>query len=363
MSKSLLVRMEIPINPHGFDESRFADTSITFHEWLPLESDQSIVVHDDQMTLTFWINMDCVMTVAGIDEEDIPRHQNIEVGKIFADVKVEDVSDELADFIARTDYYQRGPDQHTPEEKRLIPEYGQLGERVYRFTLERLNQLLSYVRGDKGQYWLENHPVDPEQMGGIFTRFKARVKVEETDWTPWEPTQLGGVFRVQMADTKRYIGKDDWQRIGEFVNASRRPELVGELLAGAEALAASGRRRGALTEAVTALEVAVSRFAKNPYANKEFGSQFAERLNLDSLQSQNARLGSTSTLSYLFPLIFTEDQMPTDVLKGCQAAIAQRQNVVHKGARDVAENKLSSHLSSIRRMCSILDKYSGEVQS
>jgi hypothetical protein len=358
MSKDLLVRMTIPIDPHVFMETDFyMGTAITFHQWLPLASDQSIVVSEDRMSLTFWINMDCVRTVSDVKKDDIPRHSNIAVNRIFADVKITGVPDDLGDFIAHTDYYRRSPDDHTPEEKRLIPEYERLGKQVYVFTLERLNRLLSFVRSYKGQYWLEDYAVDPDQMGSVFTKFKARVKVEDSHWTRWHPTQLGGIIKVGPGGSERYISAEDWLRISEFVTSSGKADLVGELLAGAESLAESGRRRSALTEAVTALEVAVSRFAQQPYANSEFGSKFAKRLNLDSLKNQHARLGLSATANYLLPLLFTEDQMPTDVLNGCQEAIAQRQSVVHQGQRDVNESKLYFYLRSIRAMCSILREY------
>jgi hypothetical protein len=231
---------------------------------------------------------------------------------------------------------------------------------VYVFTLERLNRLLSFVRSYKGQYWLEDYAIDLDQMGSDFTRFRARVTVEDSDWTRWVPTQLGGIFKVSGMGRRRAIRAEDWPRISEFVASSGKADLVGELLAGAESLADSGHRRGALTEAVTALEVAVSRFAQDPYANSEFGSTFAERLNLDSLKNQHDRLGLSATIYYLLPLLFTEDQMPTDVLKGCQEAIVQRQNVVHQGQRDVDERKLYQYLRSIRSMCSILRKSTQE---
>lgn len=256
------------------------------------------------------------------------------------------------------DYYRRSPDDHTQEEKRLIPEYEALGKRVYLFTLERLNRLLSFARSEKGQYWVEGHPIDPRQMGSVFTRFHAWVKTAGSDWNQWTPTQLGGIFDVQMLDTSRYIMREDWEQVVEFTSSSGKPSLVRELLAGAEALANSGHRRSALAEAMTALEVAISRFSRSPDADSEFGSLFAERLGLDSLKGQIRRLGLTATLNYLFPLIFPEDQLPIEVLRSCQEANTQRQNVVHEGQRDVDERKLNLYLRAIRKMCSILDKYS-----
>lgn len=347
MSKDLWVQMAIPIRGH-----------VEFHKWLPLESGDFIVVNDGDMTLTFWFAKDCWFTVKDWDLADLPNIVNVKVSTIFADVSIKDVSDDLADFIVHTDYYRRASDSYTQEEKRLMQQYEQLGERVHVLTLGRLNRLLSFVRSEKGQYWLEEYPVDPGQRADQFTRFNAQVKSEDSEWNRWVPTITTTIRGAQLPDETRLIDRDDWSRIRKFVVASGDPDLVGELLARAELLAKSGHRRSALTEAVTALEVAISRFSQNPDAGSEFGSHFAERLNLSSLKGQVGRLGLTGTLRYLFPLIFPEDQLPTEILRPCQEAIGQRQNVVHQGQRDVDERKLNLFLHSIRQMCSILGEYS-----
>jgi hypothetical protein len=51
--------------------------------------------------------------------------------------------------------------------------------------------------------------------------------------------------------------------VKEYVRSLKRPPLVRQLLAGAEALVEQGHGRAALTEAVTALEVAIHEFAKS----------------------------------------------------------------------------------------------------
>ncbi len=346
MSKDLFIEMVVPV-----------PKQLVFHKWLPLENDDFIVVNEGNISLTFWFTMDCWFTVKDWDREDIPNMVNINVLVILASVKIKDVPNDLADFILHSDYARRSPTNYTQEEN-LIQEYERLGERLYLLTVERLNRLLSYVRSEKGQYWLEDYPIEPRRMGYYFSRFKARVKTKNSsEWILWRPT-LTDTIQSQLPDETRLIDRNDWMQVREFVSSSGKPDLVGELLAGAEALANSGHRRGALTEAMTALEVAISRFSRSPDADSEFGSLFAGRLGLDSLKGQISRLGLTATLNYLFPLIFPEDQLPTEILRSCQEANTQRQNVVHEGQRDVDERKLNLYLRAIRQMCSTLDKYS-----
>lgn len=96
MSKDLLVRMEIPISPRGDDD--FLGPTITFNQWLPLDKDDFITIREENMLLTLWFTMDSWLTVGDRTEEDLPKQVNVNVHKIFADMQIEGVLDELADF-------------------------------------------------------------------------------------------------------------------------------------------------------------------------------------------------------------------------------------------------------------------------
>jgi hypothetical protein len=59
-------------------------------------------------------------------------------------------------------------------------------------------------------------------------------------------------------------------------------------------------------------------------------------------------------LGYVFPIIFTEDQMPGGILTECQKGNAARNEVVHNQRREFKEHVLHSWLTAIRKMCDIL---------
>ena len=128
-------------------------------------------------------------------------------------------------------------------------------------------------------------------------------------------------------------------------------------MASAEELAGIAHRRASLVEAVTALEVAVAAFARMPDAQTAFGSKLANRMRLQSLESEISQLELSSAIKYLFPVIFTEEQLPTEVLRGCQESVEQRQSVVHNGQRNVDRVKLQMYLTSRRSAYSILGSY------
>ena len=152
-----------------------------------------------------------------------------------------------------------------------------------------------------------------------------------------------------------HIRADEWRDIRDFVVSSRRPPLARTLLAGAETLAADGHSRSALTEAVTALEVALYAFARNPAAERAFGPMLAKRMGIGTLHQQVEHLGLSGSVRYLLPVLLPDSVLPEDVLEGCRAAIDQRQTVVHQGQRDVPTGALRSSLRAVRSLCDILD--------
>lgn len=79
-------------------------------------------------------------------------------------------------------------------------------------------------------------------------------------------------------------------------------------------------------------------------------------MGIRSLAKQVEHIGLTGTINYLFPVIFTEEQVSTELLQGCREAIEQRGNVVHGGQREVNDERLLYFLASIRKICVLLEK-------
>jgi len=243
-----------------------------------------------------------------------------------------------------------------------VGEYKSLAEKVYTLSLKYYNRLIAHLRTQPGQYWLQEYPINLNIMVSDLTNFGAKAKTPgDTEWVKFRGTQ--SLLYVIMSDTRleeeRYIGsRDIWQTAQEFVNSVSITKLVWEILARADYLASIGHSRSALTEAATALEVAVFQFARSADNNKTFGSILAKRMNIQGLEKQVRHLGFSGTINFLFPVIFSEEQVSSVLLRVCQEAIQQRQNVVHNGQREVDKVKLRHYLFSIRSMCKYLDKLS-----
>ena len=163
-----------------------------------------------------------------------------------------------------------------------------------------------------------------------------------------------------MTPEEKYLTEGEWESVREFVASTCRTPLVGELLAGAEQLEGNGYSRSALTEAVTALEVAISDFGSSQSANEKLASTYSKRLGIGSLKKQIERMGLSGTVKYLLPLILPETMLPTRIIAGCQEAVTLRQNVVHNGQRNVDAVAVRKGILNIKECCKILDEFTKE---
>tara|TARA_R110002072_G_scaffold96366_23_gene212015 strand:- start:1562 stop:2332 length:771 start_codon:yes stop_codon:yes gene_type:complete len=230
-------------------------------------------------------------------------------------------------------------------------EYEHLGRSILQAVLNRVNRLIVFARVVKGQYWLLGYPLDLNRLDSYFQSFEAVGYIDEGKRFRFQPG-AGDCIRISMPPEMKYIKEGEWNEVEQFVQGQYRPSMVLELLAGAQQLAGNGYPRSALTEAVTALEFAVSDFSRSDKCNEALGAKYGPRMGVDRLHKQVERMGLSGTVRYLLPLLLPEDSLPENILKGCRDAIDARQNVVHNGQREI---KNVEHLiSSIEACCKIL---------
>jgi hypothetical protein len=342
----LLVHLKIPIPT----EPLVGAPALTFASWLPIGDSQSVNVEQDRIALKLWFDITTTWWASQPKEEDLPHMVYVLAHRVFADAAVCDVPDDLLQYMAQRDF-TRAP---TPEEQPLQQRYDEVAERLLTLVLQTLNRLLSYVRSRKGQYWLSEYPIDSGRMSSYYVHFKAQARSGHGPWFRFGPSGVNP-RHIELVPEERYVSRDEWDEIRSFVRGVARTPLARTLLAGAESLAASGQSRSALTEAVTALEIALYAFARHPNAEQAFGPLLAQRISVPSLRHQVEHMGLTGSISYLLPAILPESVLPQQVIQGCQVAIAQRQSVLHQGQRDVQTETLWTSLAAIRRMCDLLE--------
>ena len=358
----IAIRLEIPFSPNEHDFS-FPQ----FSHWLPLEEDQVLIADRDGIMVRLWFAPDCLLgsersALERGGQAELEKWVNIRVHKIYADVALKGISDELAQFIYENrDWPRRGPDSIPADDlsERLKEEYVKLGQQVLEAVVGAVNRFISYFRVHGGQYWLRQRQLDYDRMRSDFTEFRARARIEAQDWFNFEPPSTD-TLRVHMGGEERYVPIEDWPQVAEFVQGRSRPDLVLELLTNSELLQDEGYRRSAITEGVAALEAATSRFSESPKLNDLRGTELARRMDTPRLRSQVEHMGFSGTWRYLVPLLFGAEVLPSDLLDRCQRVIEIRNNIMHGGQRDVNEATLRPLLHAVRKTCTILARFTDD---
>jgi len=284
-----------------------------------------------------------------ITEAELPKWTNVSAYVVKVLATLDGVTQQLSEHM-RT---RRGSWSVMPEKESLDAEYHALGRRLYLAILTILNRLIAYARSERGQYWLIEHRIDANLVPSFFAECKAQATVDGAQPFAFRPPGPM-VITMNPGDDWRVIRSADWEAAATFVTSKRRPDLVSSILAGAEEHSSAGHHRAALTEAVTALEIAVSRFASSPNADLAFGATMAKRLATAALRTQVKHMGLTGSVRYLLPVVIPESALPSDVLQKCQEALTVRQAVVHDGQRQVESQWLGRALQAIRELCRIL---------
>ena len=344
-------------------QSRFTipmerDRLLTFREWLPLRNEDALRVSETAgIELRFWIDKSCLDHVGDIDIDAIHSYGNLFIGKIYVHITGITVSDQLADAIPKLASEKNWLKDYINSTygTALIEEYQSTGAKIYQMVIYRFNRLIAYARAVKGQYWLQEYKIDADNIYSELVKLQAEVKIGEANWVALRvPASI--TFTAMMPTGELLIGKEDWQDVQEFVAGERKVPLVGQLLASADEFRQSGERRVALTEAVSALDIAIAQFAERATPEK-WTATVAGRASAAHFKNHVEHLGMTCTVEYLLPIIFSEEQVSASILKSCLDAINERNTVIHRGQRDVDSDKLRGYLHAIRELCHKLRQF------
>jgi hypothetical protein len=355
MAKTLTIRHTIPIS-----DEKWAGPYVTFYQWLPTGETEALVRETGDYTARLWIDRKCVASLSPVDDESLSRWVNITVQRVYVDVIVRGISDELAKFIhderesPRGVHYGIGPEHEDYEQ--YSNRYLDLGLNVLELALKIYNRFIAYARNHKSQFWLPERPFDKTRLAVMNVAFEAKVRSKDHGWVRWCPPGTYAIT-IDTAGKETSIKKDDWVRLQEFVSGDSRPNIVLELLANAQLLIDEERRRSAIIEAASALEIAVSEFASSPKLDDLVAKDLLARLDSKSLHSQVKHLGFSGSIRYLLPLLFPADILPMDIIKSCQQVIEIRNNVVHNRQRDISPERIRLLVASVREACEILAKY------
>jgi hypothetical protein len=307
----LVVRLTIPILVE-----RIVDVpALTFTHWLPTSDADAINVDQGNLSLRLWFDVNCLGFLDKTTEEELKKHINVIVDRAYADVTVRDLDASLLEYVRKRDFSRRPTESEQPLQDR----YDEVAEQVLRLALTRFNRLVSYVRAHKGQYWLQEYEIDIGKMSSAFVSFASKARFNEHQWFRFGPAGSHSIVLKGMS-RERYIAREDWAEVRNFVIGSQRTSLARALLAGAEELAAAGHSRSAITEGVTALAQGTAHVAtpdgNYPLSFKEtkvLGKSAADCPRPWSSQTTVGRLSSPLSSSQTFSFSPSERLSPSPI--------------------------------------------------
>jgi hypothetical protein len=334
--------MKVPIPYEVYGVNRFP---LVFSRWFPLGDENAITINLEDASVKLWFDKTCTSHVFDIDWDKIDQRINLLCGHVLVDVTIKRMSENLISKIINNE------------------EYIDIGIEVYTLAITYVNRFISFCKNILGQFWLREYIFDTDLIDQAFIEWEAKAKFQDDNWFRWKPTNKTfikcGVS--EYADRKRYLSNDKWSEIEKYVKSNKRPSLVLELLSNAEDLNRLGRRRNALIEAVTALEVAINNFGR-AFKNElpQSITSILTRVNMQSLPKYINHLGLEATCHYLLPLLIAEDIFGKNSFQICWDAINERNNVVHNGQRDIDPKKLPIYLTTVRNLCETLEQMCDE---
>ena len=226
-------------------------------------------------------------------------------------------------------------------------------ENCYEFVGTAYNRLIGFLRGKRHLYWLKDHQLDLPNVALAFDAFRAQVSRDGDAWLKWDGSQT---VTVTMAISSSWpmVEPGDWQEAASFLPSTGRFDFAFQLLANAAALAEQGHRRSAIIDAVTALEVTLSKLTSADDANRHFVEPYSRRINGLAPAKLYAKVGLRGMVGVYLPLLLDESTTTTETLRIVDRAIEQRNAVVHNGQKDVDSRQLEDMIDVIRELCSSL---------
>ncbi len=325
-----------------------------FLKWIPAR-DLAVNAAKENMSALAWVDETCLDVGMPKTVVELEKHSSVRASAILVSVTVTGVDEDLAQFIqANADWPTREDPLESPDMaiRSLAQQFEKLGREVHEFVIHVVNRIVEWAYGYKGQFWLTRRKSEDELVWSRNNEFGTKVSVDGAPSVRW-CTPGPGLVRLSTDFGRSSISRDDWVRLGAFVQGTRRASLTGELLSNALALSDAGYLRGAVTEAYSALEVALNEFAQSPRVDI-LRSPAVPPYTLESLKSAVDHLGVSSSVRHLLPLVLDPERLDRNIHARVCDLIDLRQNIVHSGQRTVDESRVRSGLGAASVLIEVL---------
>lgn len=317
---------------------------VPFAAWIPDESLKLTVTQGDVMA-EFWVDKDCAHIPPS---HDGAIHSTVIAHSLKFLFEIDNVSER-----AFLEMHGRNRDERDEAKKEHII----IAETLYDLGTQTINHISEWLRAEHNDFWLEKYPQNHKTMDLDLRQWSIELEVDG-NWVHWYPVGTVNEIKLQSSDFPRDVQPEDWENAIKFASEKKHANLVLELLANADLLINTGSPRSALLEGCSALEVAIGRFTdrfdKSDSIRRRFRGLF--EFEPTKLSKKVDELGVRIALRLLFPLLFTEDEERNALFLQAANAMEKRNNVIHNGARNIAEEDVVVYLKAIRKTCLLLDE-------
>lgn len=195
------------------------------------------------------------------DESVMRRQAKLEGGPLFGEMLVDASDEEMESLLRNPKALNESFGQDTGDD----PHYVAIGKRVIKVLHPRLENFISTLRNQYGQYWLEELPEWDSRQNTLGTYCSSVLSLvwwnEKTqDWRRFLPTNSGSTITFQRPPGRgyaEYLTEDDWRRLQRsrcLANVSTEVQLLGSATRALD----QGEYRHAFIEVISALELAVA---------------------------------------------------------------------------------------------------------
>jgi hypothetical protein len=147
----IAVRFAVPLDSYGESHS---GASLIFAHWLPIGRETGLTFTHEGCSGLIWFELQS--SRFNRDEAEIARTVNVMAQTVFVEV-VTTVDSELGGWIERRDF-RKAP---SADEEPLAERYLAHGKEVLAALSHGMNRFLSYIRIEKGQYWVRRIELEP----------------------------------------------------------------------------------------------------------------------------------------------------------------------------------------------------------
>lgn len=319
--------------------------------WIPDIDDSINIDISENISMKMYCSRKAIDIITGrseVQDQSLEKWLRLPIKYLTVSFTFTGVEDMLANYILNS----CEPINHELEEKVIG-----LALLIQNNIEKYVNRFIAFVRCNKGQYWLKPLLFDEMRLSSNIKELSTLVSSTNDNWSEFVVNKSSSII-LTVQGSENTLVKEDWQCLEDFVNSQSRSNLALELIANAYQLLDDNYSRSSIIEACCALEAAVSIFKDLKDFSWLERRDFSIRIPSENIETQIKHLGFSSTIKILFPIIFTENEVPQEVLDSCYRAIEIRNNIVHNGTgqRKVSKTHLKKILPNVEFLCRFLLK-------